>query len=170
MLGSFTVAWCADLHSIYSKPTPRHVNFNLLCWKKYVKNLDIILFTYTGKSLFHCSRSKDIQLMRICLLHVKVIVRDQMFFMNFTFFVVKKGHIYQVFDSPIHCKHDGENFNSIHQSFHKLQLFLVSTYNSFSLYWLYKSIFSVVANLLGCNSESFWNIRLKLCHTVHLAK
>ena len=37
---------------------------------------------------------------------------------------VSKGQTYPVIDSPVHGKHDGENFSSVPQSVGKLQPFL----------------------------------------------
>ena len=56
--------------------------------------LDILLFACSrgvGKSLFHCSRPKDTEVMSICLRHVEMIVRDRFSSQILPFYIVKKG-------------------------------------------------------------------------------
>jgi len=65
--------------------------------------------------------------MGACLRHVKIIVQDRLFFMNFAFNAVKKDEQrknYPVIHSPVHGKHSGENCSSVPQSVHKIQLLL----------------------------------------------
>jgi len=52
------------------------------------KNLDIIWFTYSRrvrKSLFSCSRPKDMPVMGVCLRHVEMILHDRFFLTDFAF-------------------------------------------------------------------------------------
>jgi len=52
------------------------------------KNLDTIWFAYSRgvrKSLFLCSRPKDMSVMGVCLRHVKTILRDRFFLTDFAF-------------------------------------------------------------------------------------
>jgi len=53
-----------------------------------IKNLDIIWSTYSRgvqNSLFCCSRPKDTSVMGVYLGHVKMILRDQFFLIDFAF-------------------------------------------------------------------------------------
>ena len=63
------------------------------------------------------------QVMSLYLRHVKANVHDRLFFTNSPLYAVRKGQIYPVNDSPIHGKHNGENYRPVHESVYKLQPF-----------------------------------------------
>ena len=61
--------------------------------------------------------------MSVCLRHVKTIVRNRFCFSWISpLYTVVKGQTCPVYDSPIHSKHDGEDFSSVCQSVCKLHV------------------------------------------------